>query len=385
MRFIKNLWLVKFTLIMIFFLFFICGYFVTDLLYNSFTASYEYVFRCDDDCTFLLSENFYINSFNKLDELNISYSNINYKDMLLSADLYNDNNTYHFIISKRYFPNMVSMKTGVANSGNLRVERYFNLLLEYSEFQTEFVEVNLINNVDPFIVGVISGVSVLFIFIIILLIYSLYLKKELSTNRIKQNTIFSKAYWKGAIGFGKNVKNICIISVLFSCMIICKMLPIPSGFGSLGISLTYLFFSLIALIYGPICGIFIGFCSDIIGHFMNSSGVFFFGYTINSLLAGFVYGLCFYKKRITFVNCFIARTTVNLLINALLGSLWWKLLYNSDFEAFITYISLTALPKNIIYLIPQSIFLYIFFRFAIKPLAIFGLIDNQIGENVKLF
>ncbi|MDE6407384.1 MAG: folate family ECF transporter S component, partial [Anaeroplasmataceae bacterium] len=208
---------------------------------------------------------------------------------------------------------------------------------------------------------------------------------EVEDNQVVYKSIFHKSYWKDSIGFINNVKKMCTISILFACMILCKFLPIPSGFGSLGISFTYLFFGIICWIYGPLCGIFIGFCSDILGYFINPGGIFFMGYTLDAMLAGFMYGICFYKKRITFANCFIARAFVNLFINVGLGSLWWKMIYNLDWDAYLTYMSLTSLPKNILYLLPQSILLFILFKAISKPLASFGLIDQRVSENISLF
>ena len=92
-----------------------------------------------------------------------------------------------------------------------------------------------------------------------------------------------------------------------------------------------------------------------------------------------------YKKRITLMNCITARVVVNLFVNVGLGSIWWKTIYNLNWEAYQTYVLLTSLPKNVLYLLPQSILLYLLFKAIAKPLSSFGLIDERISENVKLF
>ena len=56
--------------------------------------------------------------------------------------------------------------------------------------------------------------------------------------------------------------------MLFALMMVCKIFALPSGFSNLGISLTYLFSSIIGLIYGPIAGLTIGFFSDFLGYFL---------------------------------------------------------------------------------------------------------------------
>ena len=182
------------------------------------------------------------------------------------------------------------------------------------------------------------------------------------------------------------VKNLCTISILFAMMLVCKLIPIPSGFGSLGLGLTYLLFSVICLIYGPICGLFIGFFSDILGYFLFQGGsIFFIGYTLSSMLTGFIYGIFLYRKKITFANCLLARFFVNLAINVALGSIWWKIVYGLDMEAVKTYVMLTSLPKNVLYLLPQSLLMFVVIKMIAKPLSRFGLINDKIAQNVELF
>ena len=103
------------------------------------------------------------------------------------------------------------------------------------------------------------------------------------------------------------------------------------------------------------------------------------------MLTGFIYGIFFFKKKITFANCLLARFFVNIGINVVLGSIWWGIVYNLDFEAIKMYVMLTSLPKNIIYLLPQSILLFIVFKMIAKPLSKFGLINDKIASNVELF
>jgi len=103
------------------------------------------------------------------------------------------------------------------------------------------------------------------------------------------------------------------------------------------------------------------------------------------MLAGFTYGLCFYKTKVTFTKCLMARVIVNLVINVVLGSIWWKMIYNLSIDETLAYLILTSLPKNIIYLLPQSILLYVVLKSLGKVLARFGYIDDKIGDNISLF
>lgn len=399
MKFLKIINQYKISIVVFIFVFFLLGFFITESIYNANQAHYVYCFFSDkEDVSLILDGDFYDEVFKRIDENNrlaekdsnlkkINYAKINYDSMLKTAKIIKYDTIYELEVQKKYFPNIVSASTGKVNQSENRIKNYFNLILSYTDYDVAFKEVRLEGNVNPWMIGGISaGACFIFLFFLILC-YSIYSKEreEIEDNQEIFKSIFHISYWKDSLAFVKSIKHMCFISVLFACMILCKFLPIPSGFGSLGISFTYLFFGIICWIYGPICGLFIGFCSDIFGYFIQPGGIFFMGYTLDAMLAGFMYGICFYKKRITFANCFIARAFVNLCINVGLGSLWWKILYSLDWDAYLTYVVLTSLPKNILYLLPQSILLFILFKAISKPMTSFGLIDQKISENIKLF
>lgn len=374
--------------------FFLMAFFITEFFYNTYKAKYIYVFDTDiDNLSEIVSVEFFDNVIKEIDEYNktaekkISYANIEYKDMLEESEL-RKNEHYELVVKQKYFPTTVK-SNGLVNVSENRAVKYLNLIFSYSEEPINFIELKIENYVNPFLVGGITAGIVLIL--IVVFIVALYLVKGLFISNIEDNediyfSIFHKSYWKKSTQFMKKVKDLCMISILFSMMLVCKMIPIPSGFGSLGLGFTYLFFSTISLIYGPLCGIFIGFCSDILGYVLFQGGsIFFFGYTISAMLTGFIYGVFFFKKKITFTNCLLARFFVNIVINVGLGSVWWGMVYNLEGEALRTYVMLTSLPKNILYLLPQSILLFIVFKMIAKPLARFGLIDDKIANNVELF
>lgn len=376
--------------------FFLMAFFITDYFYNTNNAKYVYVFSSDAlNVEEIITVEYFedvitkIEEYNKNNDKKISYAKIEYKDMLETAELRQNGETYELVVLKKFFPTTVKESNGQVNVSDNRAIKYLNLIFSYSDKNIEFIELKIEKYVNPFIVGgITAGASTI---IIIGYILFLYFLKGLYFSNIEDNieifsSIFHRGYWKNSLSFTKKVKDLCTVSILFSMMLICKLIPIPSGFGSLGIGFTYLFFSVISLIYGPICGIFVGFCSDILGYFLfQGSSVFFLGYTLSAMITGFIYGIFFYKKKITFTNCLLARFFVNIFINVVLGSIWWAIIYNLDIEAIKLYIFLTALPKNVLYLLPQSILLYLILKVLAKPLSKFDLLSNKIAENVELF
>jgi ECF transporter S component (folate family) len=134
------------------------------------------------------------------------------------------------------------------------------------------------------------------------------------------------------------------------------------------------------------CGVVIGLFSDVLGYFLfQSQEVFFFGYTLSAMLSGFIYGISFYRTKITFAKCLSARILVNFIINVVLGTIWWAIIYDLSYDAAMSYLISIALPKNIIYLLPQSIVLFIVIKALGKPLSSFGLVDERITDNITLF
>ena len=374
--------------------FFLMAFFITEFFYNTYNAKYIYVFDSDsENIEEVITVEYFdsvineINEYNKTAEKKISYANIEYADMLKESEL-RKNEHYELVIKQKYFPSTVK-SNGLVNVSENRVVKYLDLIFSYSDKGISFVELKTENYVNPFLVGgITSGIALVFIigFIIFLYILKGVFITTIEDNEEIYSSIFHKGYWKKSTQFMKKVKDLCMISILFSMMLVCKLIPIPSGFGSLGLGFTYLFFSVISLIYGPICGVFIGFCSDVLGFFLFQGGsIFFFGYTLSAMLTGFIYGIFFFKKKITFTNCLLARFFVNIVVNVGLGTVWWGIVYNLKGEALMTYTMLTALPKNIIYLLPQSILLFIVFKMIEKTLARFGLIDDKIANNVELF
>lgn len=201
---------------------------------------------------------------------------------------------------------------------------------------------------------------------------------------------FYKSFWKSSVKPLTKVKDITTIAMLFALMLVCKLIPIPSGFGNLGLGITYLFFATIAMIYGPVYGFVIGIFSDIIGFFIDSGGgIFHLGYTLQAALTGFVYGLCFYKTKVTFTKVFVCRLIINILINVIYGSFLYVIVFYPEQikepgrlkELYTSYMTLLSLPKNIIWLLPQSLLLYYVLVAIRNPLTKLKLLDKAVLDK----
>ena len=175
--------------------------------------------------------------------------------------------------------------------------------------------------------------------------------------------------------------------MILALLLISKMIKIPSGFASLGLGLGFIFYSIIGIIYGPLSGLLIGFIADIVGYFLfdTSGTAFFIGYVFQAMISGLIHGLMLYNKKLSFCRCLMLRLTIALICNVIIGSFCWGFVANYTLTQTFSYMILFVIPKNLIYLIPQSIILYIIIK-ALNPIFIkFNLIDKNISQNITIF
>lgn len=346
-----------------------------------------------------------VGAYNKLIEENIgnnpnlkkltkkkTIADIDYKNLVNNISIEEkENDTYIIHIKQRFFKNSYSTTNQNVLYGKDRIITYLNKVfvkdLEYISFNENVID----NSLNYYLFGGITSIVLFLAHIIVLFIYSLKNKEKEIVNIYNNETIFKtpfhKKYWIHSKAFLKNFKSLVTIAILFALMMTFKLFRLPSGFGDLGIGLTYLVFAVISMLYGPIAGLLIGFLSDNIGFFINGGGIYFPGYTLDAMAAGLIYALFFYKTKITFSKCLYSRIIINLFVNVIFGSLWYCCVFLNGFtfETYTTYLFMVSLPKNIFYLLPQSIVLFCVLKALAKPLERIGLMEEEISNNISLF
>lgn len=408
---IKLLWKKKIALIVAFSILFVMGYFISEFYVNSKIAYYSLSFTSEASTSEVLNlteQEYFDSVIDKITAYNqdidnkviegkkITYASVDFESLVKDIKIIKYSDHYELRVPLEYFKT-ISKKTGDLNYGVNRVDTFFKLFYSsnYNDLNISFIYngnniSSRVNYQNSLIIGVISGaIGLIALALIFSIIFMLSKDKTLiliSDNKEVFSSPFHKAYWVSASKEFKSVKSMTTVSILFACELACKFIPIPSGFGSLGLGLSYLFLALIAMLYGPIVGLVIGALSDILGFYMIPSGYgFFIGYVFDSMLACFMYGLCFYKSKITFTRCFYARVFVNLYINVIQGSTWWSIINNFTFNQFKDYLLIISLPKNLVYLLPQALLLFITFKLLAKPLKQCGLVSESICDNVTWF
>ena len=110
---------------------------------------------------------------------------------------------------------------------------------------------------------------------------------------------------------------------------------------------------IVAMLYGPVPASIVGACSDIIGYMLAPKGAYITGFTISMILIGTIYGLSFYKEKITLKRVIITELIVSLFVNIMLGVTWFTLFYGVPFTRALTIRGLKELFD-----IPLSIIIY---------------------------
>lgn len=208
-------------------------------------------------------------------------------------------------------------------------------------------------------------------------------EEEIFDNETVFKTPFHKLYWVLSAKELKSVKKMVIMALLLALTLVSKLIVLPSGFGALGFRFGLIFLSVAAMIGGPIPALIIGALSDILGFFLFESGTGPFNpiFTLSAMLSCFIYALCFYRTNISFTKCLIARIFVNFICNFLIEGFGQIMVYNYKFS----WLYLTSLPKQVAYLIPQSIIIFIVLITVAPIAADTNFVDEKIKRGISLF
>jgi ECF transporter S component (folate family) len=141
----------------------------------------------------------------------------------------------------------------------------------------------------------------------------------------------------------RSIRSLCGIALLLGLSVVVDQFsfyvgPVKIGVGSL-IS------AMLGCFYGPAAGGFAAAAGDIIKFLVRPSGAFFFGYTLNAFLGGMLYGIFFYKMRVSVLRTVSVKLLINTLVNGLLGTLWYSIVYGKGFMAVFPARMITNLTK----------------------------------------
>lgn len=197
--------------------------------------------------------------------------------------------------------------------------------------------------------------------------------------KISSLSIFTSKYWTTSTSELKKLRTLTFAGMIIALSIVLNSLSVPVG-ENLNIRFTFLIFSLGALVFGPVTGLFVGAACDILGFVLHPSGVFFPGYTLSTMLEFFIYGLFLYRSRITILKIFLAKLIVNYGIHVGLGALWSKILFNKGYLYFFA----NSIIKNTIMLPIEVVMLVLLLQLLLPALTHLGITQKQDCKHIPL-
>lgn len=123
----------------------------------------------------------------------------------------------------------------------------------------------------------------------------------------------------------------------------------------LRIGIGFLTSALIGMLFGPVMGVSAGLVTEVVSYLFNPRGAYFPGFTLTAMVAGLIYGVVFYQRKVSLPRAFAAKGLVNLICNICLNTLWLSMLQG---DAIMAILPLRAW-KNLILWPFESILLFI--------------------------
>lgn len=400
----KQIKVLIFTYIISIIVSFILGFFITNTINNErgiYVSTFSYVGDKNLDFNSIINEDF-LNSV-KENHPGLSIDKINVNKMLEKEDFsinQNEDKSYTITTKIKYYENSyISKSMKILN----RAETFIKYsLIDFTQDKDSIIYTNnkigqIENTFSTWIGGLIGlGSGLLMTTLIIIILPKKTIQND-NISLIDNEEIFSspfhKKYWRLSIKELKTTKSIVVLAMLFALYMISRFISVPSGFGNLGLNFGILIQAIICTIYGPVVSLGVGLFGDVIGHFIKPSGYgFHFGYTIQAMLACLTYALCLYRTKITFSKVLLSRIVINLLLNVIYGSYLMMTLFLQGgsitpeglLEGYKVYALMYSLPKNIVYLLPQSILIFIIIKTLAPALERMNLLPKNTSKSISI-
>ena len=195
---------------------------------------------------------------------------------------------------------------------------------------------------------------------------------------------FTKQYWTLAASELKSTMSLAVASMIVVLRVVVKAFRIPLAAG-LSVTFDCYINSLGSLIYGPVMGLCVGAVSDTLGCMLFPAGDYFFPFIFVEMLSSFIFGLFFWKRKISVLRVLTAKFAVNLICNIILTSLFmkWQYIWYGDSKAT-TYniINLVRIVKNLVLFPAESVLIVMVLGAFIPALKSLRLIPASQGELV---
>lgn len=132
-----------------------------------------------------------------------------------------------------------------------------------------------------------------------------------------------------------SIRTVAVCGMLLALKIVLSMFTINVT-NILKVGFAYLPIAAAGMLFGPVVGGIVGAAGDVLGYFVQPTGPYFPGFTLNAFLSGFLYGLVLYRRPVKLTRTFAAKALVTLLVSLALNPLWLSVLYGKAFFAVVS-------------------------------------------------
>ncbi len=121
--------------------------------------------------------------------------------------------------------------------------------------------------------------------------------------------------------------------------------------------------AMVGMLFGPVVAMCAGAATDFLGWVVNpGGGAYFPGFTVTAILAGLVWGVFLYQKKVTVWRALCAKGIINLFLNIGLNSIWLKIFYGKGMLAELP----MRIGKNLLMLPIEVVLLFFVAKAVVK-------------------
>ena len=131
------------------------------------------------------------------------------------------------------------------------------------------------------------------------------------------------------------VQTIAVCGMLLALRLVLSLFTINAS-AILKISFSYLPVAAAGMLFGPLAGGAVGALGDALGSFINPTGPYFPGFTLDAFVSGFLYGLLLYRRPVKLGRTFAAKALSTLVVSIVLNPIWLSFLYGKSFFVIVS-------------------------------------------------
>ncbi len=168
----------------------------------------------------------------------------------------------------------------------------------------------------------------------------------------------------------KEIKVIAICAMMIAVAIIVNQFSYSFG-GYIRIGFTTHVNQVVYMLFGGTVGMVFGAVADVVKFLVKPEGVFRIEYTLNSMLAGLIYGMFYYKRKMTFLRILTAQAVVALICNIIITTYLLVALNNLKLEVIL----IPRIIRNVV-MLPINAVIFHAIAQALERAKIRGFLQN---------